>query len=155
MSKILNINIDDGRVPIQINGDKDRVIYLNPSDLNMPSRYDEAAKNIDKYIQQYSEAEIKDTEKAVEAIYEADKYIKGQINYIFDADVCAVLYADASCLSISHTTGYPIFASFLNAIGPIIEDTFKQDNVKLKKVLESPNVKKYTEKYNRHPALKK
>ena len=137
----LNLNLNDGKEKIYINKEKygeDRVIWINLSDINILSRVDDAYKNINKYMKKLEETQIKDTDQTIKALKNADKYIRDQVNYIFDYDVSDAVFGKT--FATADVGGRPYIQAFLDAIAPIIEN-------KLKKY--ASNISKYTDKYTK------
>lgn len=159
MAEIKSIRFDDGRVPYAINGDRDRLIYIHPTDTNLPKRYHDACECIRGYAaelkEKYGISDLDsiaaegtgDTEKDIELIYGADAFVKSQINHIFGYDVCAVAFGEASCLSVSRDTGLPLYVGFLDALTGIIKEEFGAAAEKFKAAMDSPRVKGYTDQY--------
>ena len=87
MAEIKSIRFDDGRVPYAINGDRDRLIYIHPTDTNLPKRYHDACERIRGYAaelkEKYGISDLDsiaaegtgDTEKDIELIYGADAFV--------------------------------------------------------------------------------
>ena len=53
-----NINIDDGREAITINGDPNRTIYVQASDFNIKVRARQAQKNIGALLEEIDKARM-------------------------------------------------------------------------------------------------
>lgn len=154
-----SIDFDDGRVPYAICGDRDRVIYITPTDTNLPKRYRDACGRIRDYTAELKEkygisdseefAGTGDAEQDIALIYEVDAFVKEQINRIFAYDVCAAAFGDASCLSVSRETGLPLYIGFLDAVTDIITAEFGEAAEKFKAAMNSPRVRGYTERYTK------
>lgn len=125
-----NLVIDDGLKEFTINGDPNRVIRFNPSDLNLLERFDQAEKTIDEEQKKLQEdIELKangepaenqeDIEESIEVIRKVNKLIKDQIDFIFDSDVSDVVFGNQSPMST--VKGKPLFERVFDAIRPVLE----------------------------------
>ena len=140
----LNLNLDDGRKKIYINKEKygeDRVIYLNLSDINIFTRADEAKKNIDKFLNDSLKAS-NSVDENIEMLKKTDKYIRDQVNYVFDYNVSDAVFGKT--FAAADVGGKIYIEAFFQAIMPMIEDKMKQYEEKTKK-----NISKYTDKYKK------
>ena len=83
------------KTKVLINNDESRFIFLDLSDLNVPTRFEEVSPEIEKIlisIGSYAD-NISDEEKAnavKEQIIEGDKKVRDYIDYIFDSKICEV-----------------------------------------------------------------
>lgn len=83
------------KTKVLINNDESRFIFLDLSDLNVATRFEEVSSEIEKIligIGEYSE-DSSDEEKANELkkqITEGDKKVREHIDYIFDGEICKV-----------------------------------------------------------------
>lgn len=114
-----NISFESDAIPFTINNNKEKIIYLNPTDTNIVTRYRDADKAIKAKVDAL-DIEIApdgtantDNETAIQALKDLDCFIKKQIDYIFDADVSAVVFGQQSCLSLRG--GRPMYERFLEA----------------------------------------
>ena len=144
-SKQLNINFDEGLTKLTINDDEDRFIYVNLTDYNIITRFEEAQKNINNKLKEYDDIEIKadgtanvDTEYATRAIKDITEYVEAQFDYIFNSDVSKTVFNGQSCLS--SVGGVPLYERFILAIIPMIEKEAKSEKKQAEK-----NMKKYKE----------
>ena len=101
-----NINIDDGREAVTINGDPERVIYVQASDFNIQLRARQAREKISTLLE------------------EIDKKVREQINHIFNYDVSQPVFGLCSPL-MSLKNGKCYVEEFLEAITPVIEEIAK------------------------------
>lgn len=135
----LNLNLNDGKEKIYINKEKygeDRVIWINLSDINILTRVDDAYKNINKFMEKIKETEPKDVDKTIKVLKDADKYIREQVNYIFDYDVSDAVFGKT--FATADVGGKPYIQAFFEAIAPVIENKVKKQTAK---------ISKYTDKY--------
>lgn len=90
-------------------------LYVNPSDIGIAARLEEARRA----IQQLADGLAADA--GVDQIIEADKLIREQINYIFGSDASSVFFKGVSALALL-PDGTMVFEKALQAAVPIIED---------------------------------
>ena len=115
-----NISIDDGREAITINGDPERVIYIQTSDFNIQLRAVQAQKNIRILLSELDGINPTTDEEYAHALENADKKIREQINYIFNYDVSTPVFGLCSPL-MSLANGKIYVEAFLDAIIPEIK----------------------------------
>lgn len=120
-----NINIDDGREAITINGDPNRTIYVQASDFNIKVRARQAQKNIGDMLEKLK-AQTPETDEAfVDVLEEVDTKIREQINFIFNSDVSQTVFGACSPL-MSLKSGKSYVEAFLDAILPELEKIAKK-----------------------------
>lgn len=115
-----NISIDDGREAITINGDPERVIYIQTSDFNIQMRAVQARRNINALLTELDGVNPQNEEECADALESVDKKIREQINYIFNYDVSAPVFGLCSPL-MSLKNGKIYVEAFLDAIAPEIK----------------------------------
>lgn len=120
-----NINIDDGREAITINGDPERVIYIQASDFNIKLRARQAQKNIHALLENLDKANPEDEEAFADVLEDVDKKVREQINFIFNSDVSKPVFGLCSPL-MSLRNGKSYVEAFLEAILPEIERIAKK-----------------------------
>lgn len=138
-----NINIDDGREAITINGDPERVIYIQPSDFNINLRNMQARQKISELLEELDNAKPETEEAFADLLDKIDTEVKAQVDHIFNYDVSAVVFGLCSPL-MSLKSGKSYIEEFLEAIAPIIEETSK----KAAKASEK-RIAKHTGKYDK------
>ncbi len=115
-----NINIDDGREAIMINGDPDRMIYVQASDFNIKVRAHKALKHLQEYSEKIKKANPKTEEDCVAFLDNADKECRNQLNFIFNYDVSKPVFG--VCSPLMRLKNGRIYAeAFLEAILPELE----------------------------------
>lgn len=127
MSNIVNINFDDGFKRVVINGDEDRVIKWNPSDMNLLDRL----MNLMEWI----EGDLQDRiiELGVDDISDLDKYSTGsitelseevceQIDKAFGPGTSQAAFQGANPISPT-PSGTFIFENFIESITPLVKDS--------------------------------
>lgn len=120
-----NITIDDGREAITINGDPNRVIYVQASDFNIKVRANKARENIHALLEQLDKADPKDDAALADILEDIDKKVREQINFIFNDDVSTPVFGACSPL-MSLKSGKSYVEAFLDAILPEIEKIAKK-----------------------------
>ncbi len=120
-----NINIDDGREAITINGDPERVIYIQANDLNIKTRANQAQKNIQKYLEEIKASRPVFPEECITFLDNADKECRKQLNFIFNYDVSTPVFGACSPL-MPLKNGKIYVEAFLEAILPEIEKIAKK-----------------------------
>lgn len=143
--KNFDLNLDDGRKKIYINKEKygeDRVIYINPSDINIFTRFSKAEKEIDKFLEEQQNKDLNENEDFLACLEEADKYVRKQIDYIFDYNVSDVVFGEI--FTTAEVNGQPYIKVFMESILPIIEKSMKTYSNKLEK-----NISKYMDRYKK------
>lgn len=120
-----NINIDDGREAIMINGDPERVIYVQASDFNIKLRARQAQKNIHALLEELDKANPENEEAFADILEDIDKKVREQINFIFNSDVSQPVFGACSPL-MSLKNGKSYVEAFLDAILPELEKIAKK-----------------------------
>lgn len=120
-----NINIDDGREAITINGDPNRTIYVQASDFNIKVRARQAQKNIGDLLEKLNAQNPETDEAFVDVLEEVDTKIREQINFIFNSDVSQTVFGACSPL-MSLKSGKSYVEAFLDAILPELERIAKK-----------------------------
>lgn len=120
-----NINIDDGREAITINGDPNRIIYVQASDFNIKFRARQAQKNIHALLEELDKANPENEEAFADVLEDIDKKVREQINFIFNSDVSQSVFGACSPL-MSLKSGKSYVEAFLDAILPELEKIAKK-----------------------------
>lgn len=90
-------------------------IYVNPTDLGIAARLDEARKA----VQALADGLGDDVD--AEKISDVDRQIKEQVNYIFGSDASAVFFKGTSALALCDD-GALLLEKVFSAFAPIIEN---------------------------------
>lgn len=130
-----SINFDEGYKTYAINGDENRVIRINVTDLNVKKRFDEATKIIFEMVDSIND------DVTVEQITEADRVIRGQLDHIFGAGTCEMAFGQTNVLSFVGG-GKMLIESFLDALMPVITA-----DMKAAAAASRVSIEKKTEKY--------
>lgn len=127
-----NIRFDDGYREFMLNDDPDKVIRFDPTDFAIINRFNEALKNIEKSTEGLEDIELDakgDPQKAMddsaEIVSSITKYIKEQVDYMFDSPVSDKVFGNKSPLAT--VKGKPLFERFLEAAIPMIEKEIRKE----------------------------
>lgn len=120
-----NINIDDGREAITINGDPERVIYIQASDFNIQLRARQAREKISALLEEIDTKKPENEVEFADFLEEIDTKVREQINHIFNYDVSQPVFGLCSPL-MSLKNGKCYVEEFLEAITPVIEEIAKK-----------------------------
>lgn len=138
------LSFDEGYKEFSINGDVNRVIRFNPSDLAIIKRLEEAKNKISESMAIKDDIELDNEGKPVDSlenyskvISHIDNVIKEQINYIFDSDVANVVFGNQSPLA--NIKGKPLYERFMESVMPEIKKAVEEEAKESRK-----RVAKYT-----------
>lgn len=138
-----NINIDDGREAITINGDSNRTIYVQASDFNIKVRARQAQKNIGDLLEEIDKVSPENAEAFTDVLEDIDKKVREQINFIFNSDVSEPVFGACSPL-MTLCNGKSYVEAFLDAIIPELERIAKKAAEASEK-----RIAKHTRKYTK------
>lgn len=116
------IKIDDGRVPITIDNERNEelgVVYINPNDFNILDRLDQVKKNIADY--KVDEKEDITTDR----VKELDKLMREQVDYLFDYNVSDMVFKNQH--SLSTLQGVTFVERLINALTPVIKQIVEKE----------------------------
>ena len=111
---------------------------FNPSDTGIVDRYKEVSKNLSNMATRMAAESSSNEEKAKKA----EDYIRGQFDYLFDADVSGTIFTIMGPMSLMGNS--QIFAEYV--MGVIANVVKKESGVYLKKL--EMRIKKHTSKYH-------
>lgn len=131
-----NINLSDGFKEVTINNDPNRVIRINPSDIGLIKRFEEASPKIEALIEKYGEVkEELPMEEIAKITSEIDAEARKQLDYIVGAPVSDTAFGTANCLSLAG--GQTIFENFLEAyvsyMEPVVKAEYKKSRQRVSK----------------------
>lgn len=124
-----SLNFEDGLKRLAINGDENRVIVVNPTDVGIVSRYREKLPEIEKLS-----AETRNSEEIPDIL---DKKVREFADYIIGSPVAETVFGRTNCLSMAG--GQTIFENFLTAYMEYMKPEIKAEYERSKK-----RVEKYT-----------
>lgn len=150
---IVNNNIVDIDLSItrkkrfRIDGDDNRIIELNTSDMTILNRLDEADKQLrelaDKATFGMSETGEDDNADVVKELLATDKQMRAIIDYLFDAPVSDVCAPDGSMYDPFN--GKYRFEHIMETLFALYEKNISEEIKKMRK-----NVQKHTDKYTKN-----
>ena len=139
-----DLSFDEGYKEFSINGDENRVIRFNPSDMAIIKRLEEAKNKISESMAIKDDIELDNEGKPINSlenyskvISHIDNVIKEQINYIFDSDVANVVFGNQSPLA--NIKGKPLYERFMESVMPEIKKAVEEEAKESRK-----RVAKYT-----------
>lgn len=149
---IVNNNIVDIDLSItrkkrfRIDGDDNRIIELNTSDMTILNRLDEADKQLrelaDKATFGMSETGEDDNADVVKELLATDKQMRDIIDYLFDAPVSDICAPDGSMYDPFN--GRYRFEHIMETLFALYEQNISEEIKKMRK-----NVQKHTDKYTK------
>lgn len=125
-----SLNFEDGLKRLAINGDENRVIVVNPTDIGIVARYREKLPEIEKLS-----AETGNSEEISDIL---DKKVREFIDYIISSPVSETVFGKTNCLSVAG--GQTIIENFLTAYMEYMKPEIKAEYERSKK-----RVEKYTQ----------
>lgn len=147
----LNLNYNEGVKTFSINGDESRVISVNLTDFGILNRFEEASKKIKAYIDNFDSSEIgneNEEDKELYLLKNSDRFVREQIDYIFNSPVSDIAFGKTNCLSL--VQGEPLYYRFFEVIIPEIRNALKDEKRKQnEKTQKYQNAAKY-KKNNNH-----
>ena len=126
-----SLNLGEEYSEFTINGDETRVIKIDLNDYAIITRLNESYKRIEDFANKNSadvnsDGTAKDTlSETAEVIGNFDKFIKEQIDYIFNSKVSDIVFGEKSPLSM--VKGIPLYQRFLTALQPYMEEIVKRE----------------------------
>ncbi|MCI8332854.1 MAG: hypothetical protein HFE78_08535 [Clostridiales bacterium] len=142
MSNIKNLNLSNQKIKYKVCSDPEdnRYISFTPNDFDLPTRFAKAASEIKTFVEELETLKSDNIDKNIELLHTVDQKIKAQINYIFDYDVCQIVFGAVSCLTVNKENGMHFFEEFITALVPVIESEFSASIKQMKE-----RTKKYTD----------
>ena len=129
----------------RIDGDDNRVIELNTSDMTILNRLDEAEKRLTE-LAKYANFELSDDEQAnadrVTELLATDKQMREIIDYLFDSEVADICAPDGSMYDPFN--GKYRFEHIMETLFTQYEKNISEEIKKMRK-----NVQKHTDKYTK------
>lgn len=132
-----SINYSTGMTEYAINGDENNVVRINIHDVNILKRIKKAQLRLEELEAKYAGKE----ELTAEECITLDGEIRKLVTEAFGTDVLTTAFGDTNCMTdVGDNT--PIFAAFLGAFLPIIEEDIKAA-AKAMQPKENPKIEKY------------
>ncbi len=153
MSEIINLQVENQKQTIQLNGNPEKVIELDLGDSNIITRLSEGVDKIENLVKERQnlhellangndsdESNISYYKNLASKFKELENSMRGIINEIFDFDVCTPFLGTSSVFSIKN--GEFAYERIINSLMGLYEDSIQKENNKLKERLS-----KHTDKY--------
>jgi hypothetical protein len=144
MPENIKLSFDDGYKTIEFNGDPNKIIRINPTDMAFVNRIASLSDNAKAISEKYGDInfdsvrELKnldsddpDFEKmkeAAETLDKVEKSIRELIDSTFESPVCDIVFGKTSC--ISPAGGMPIYLNFIGVIFEFIKTEMEKQNAK-------------------------
>lgn len=135
----------------RINGDNDKVIWLNTNDTNILKRLDTGYQDLFNLSKDVSELDGVDTDNEeymkhlTSELDKLDKAMKDKLDYIFDEKISEIILGTNSAYDVKD--GKFMFEHIIETLGDLYATSFADEFAKLKKrVNENKHTTKYTKK---------
>lgn len=132
-----------------INGDENRVIRINVSDVGIITRIQDAMSKADNIAEEVSEREKK--EDRTQLLKEYDQRAREMVNDIFGSDVCTAALGSVNVFSVA-SNGKPVLFNFLEALLAVVVQEIKSTQTAAQIKLEE-KVEKYIVPVVAQPAV--
>ena len=142
---VIDLNLSEIRKKkLRIDGDANRIIELNLSDMNIIGRLDEAYPKLDELASKVSTllADENDSDIA-DKLKEIDKDMRDWIDFIFDGKVADVCVPDGTMYDLSN--GKFKFEYIVEKLATLYTENI-QNEIKQMKARVSKHTRKYTKK---------
>ncbi|MDR1940031.1 MAG: hypothetical protein LBQ40_04470 [Clostridiales bacterium] len=134
-----NIELQERKKRISLNGDLDRYIEFDPTDINLVIRLDGAQKRIGAAVGSLADmesefAEMSDEERTgavIGRVKEVETLIREQLDYVFDSPVSAVVFGVTNPLSL--VDGKSFAQHFLEKVTPFLRKEIEAEYKKIDK----------------------
>lgn len=154
----IQLNISE-KQEYTINGNKENVIKLNPSDMGIIARTNAVMQKLNDAEKNYADLMIKIAESGKddeefdfnafsEGFTKINDEMKEMVNFIFDYDICSVCAKDGSMFDLCD--GEYRYVVIMETLIPMYTDTIQEE---MKKRVEK--MKKHTAKYEPQDRKKK
>lgn len=124
-----SLDFEDGLKRLAINGDENRVIVVNPTDVGIVKRYREKLPEIEELS-----ADSGNPEEMPDIL---DRKVREFVDYIIGSPVSGIVFGKTNCLSMAG--GQTIFENFLTAYMEYMKPEIRAEYERSKK-----RVEKYT-----------
>lgn len=142
-----NISLGIRTKTFTIDDDPNRVIELDPSDMGVIGRLDEAIPKIDAVMNEFVEAGKKMSEDGGAGfgalLKDFDTRMREIVNTVFDYDVCTVCVPKGTLLDVVSDSDKFKFEVIIESLSKVYEDTIIGDLTRVKNRMNE-HTKKYT-----------
>ena len=148
-----SLNFDEGFKEFVINGDKNRVLRINPADIGIIDRMQESIDEMKKELEKISKeipmtaagTAASENEQQVATVRALNKLIRKQVDDVFYPGAAEVIFGRQNPLALSG--GETIYEKFFKALQAVIKPNIEAEMKKAQK-----NIGKYKEAYDRMPS---
>lgn len=149
--KMLNINLEHGkRKRFTIDGDENRILELNTSDMGIFARFDEFEKESEKAVTDFAEFQASqedfDLSELGRRFTELDKFLRDKLDYLFDTNFSAVVAPFGTM--VDPIDGEFRFTYLIDVMGDVINGELTKE-VKARNAKIREHTKKYVNKVNK------
>lgn len=141
--EITGLNFNDGKKGYSVNGDENRIIYFNPSDVNLYDRVEKAGEEITSAIESLPSDfvnENPETLVVMETVKLAQEKIKKALNFMLDSDCYDAIFGNTSPLT--PVNGELLINGVMQGLTELIIAESEKDMKALNKKLDKYRVKK-------------
>jgi len=140
-NKIANIDLSITRKKqFTIDGDENRIIELNTSDMSILSRIQDSYQKLEDLSNRAMSMSDSDFEETAKTLKEIDGEMRDLINYIFDSDIADTCAPEGTMYDVFN--GQFRFEHILDRLISLYENNMDKEYKLMQK-----NIKKYTDKY--------
>lgn len=144
---INNISLGIRTKTFTIDNDPNRVIEIDPSDIGVVGRLDDAIPQIEGIINEFVDAGKKLSEEGAtgfgETLRDLDCRLRDVINSIFDYDVCSVCVPKGTLFDVVTDSDQFKFEIIIKGISQVYETTISDDLVRVQNRITA-HTQKYT-----------
>ena len=137
------IQFDEGYIELSINNDPERILRINPSDLSLLERMQEAINTLKQQTETVNNIKITTNGNAVdnlseaaETVRKANEILRSTVDHVFYDGAADVIFKSQNPLALT-ANGKTIFESFFDgfskAVKPILAEQAKKANTHLEK----------------------
>ena len=138
-TNITSISLGLQKKSFCIDGDESKIIYLDPSDLDIISRIKVFSDRTDELFSSLTGME---EDKVIEKLKESDVTLRSYVNELFDYDVCSVCVPVGTLFDA--IGGKFKFEIIVNGLSKVYSDTISAEMQKI-----TDRVSKHTKKYTK------
>jgi len=138
-------NITDINIPVsdkkrfRVNGDNDKIIMLNTSDMGIVSRMEKGLKELKTLSQEVAKSEIKDESELAEFIKITDEKMRSALNGIFDFDVASVCAPSGTMLDVHE--GQFMYEHIITSLTGLYENNLAEEYKKMNERINQKTAK--------------
>ena len=137
------IQFDEGYIEFSINNDPERILKINPSDLSLLERMQEAIKTLMREVESVKSIKITANGNAVdylsdaaETVRKSNQMLRATVDHVFYDGAADIIFKNQNPLALT-ADGTTIFESFFSgfskAVKPILAGQAKKTKMRLEK----------------------